>query len=112
MRWSCLGLSVMLADRSGDVLQPEVPSRTRAGVRAADRTKPTGWRAPGSYFPGLISAGTFRGRGVKGLWMVGRARRVLELELAGERYQRVLVQVANPDGTAAHLRAELDLAER
>jgi len=79
-----------------------VPLADVAAARAVDRaTLPLGFRAPGSYFPGVVCAGTYRKVGSKGLWMVGRSRLVLDLELRGERYQRVVVQVADPVASAA-----------
>lgn len=66
-----------------------------------------GFRAPGTYLPGFMTAGTFRSRGEKDLWMVGRADKVLVIELAGERYRHLVVQVEDPEAAVEALRAAL-----
>lgn len=70
-----------------------------------------GWRAPGTYLPGFMAAGTYRRKGEKDLWMVGRAKQVLVIELVGEGYRRVVVQVEDPEAATEALRAAM-LRER
>ena len=79
-----------------------VPLANVVSVAAVDRsTLPLGIRAPGAYLPGVICAGTYRRKGSKGLWLVGRATQVLDIELTGKGYTRVVAQVADPAATAA-----------
>ena len=79
----------------------DVPISAMVSAAAVDRSSvPRGFRAPGAYLPGVVCAGTYRQRGSKGLWMVGRAKQVLDIELQGEKYKRVVVQVADPAATA------------
>jgi hypothetical protein len=66
-----------------------------------------GFRAPGTHVPGFMTAGTYRSRGEKDLWMVGRAQRVLVIELAGEPYRHLVVQVEDPEAGVEALRAAL-----
>lgn len=66
-----------------------------------------GFRAPGTYLPGFMTAGTFRSRGEKDLWMVGRHELVLVIELVDERYRHVIVQVEDPAAAVEALRAAL-----
>lgn len=66
-----------------------------------------GWRAPGTYLPGVMTAGTFRSRGEKDLWMVGRTDTVLVIELHGQPYRHVIVQVEDPEAATEALRAAM-----
>jgi hypothetical protein len=67
-----------------------------------------GFRAPGTYLPGVMTAGTFRSRGEKDLWMVGRAKKVLVIELHDERYRHLVVQVEDPEAATEALRAAMN----
>lgn len=67
-----------------------------------------GWRAPGTHLPGVMTAGTFRSRGEKDLWMVGRAENVLVIELHGETHRHVIVQVEDPEAATEALRAAMN----
>lgn len=67
-----------------------------------------GFRAPGTYLPGVMTAGTFRSRGEKDLWMAGRAEKVLVIELHDERYRHVIVQVEDPEAAVTAIRAALN----
>jgi hypothetical protein len=66
-----------------------------------------GFRAPGTHLPGIMTAGTFRSRGEKDLWMVGRHDKVLVIELAGERFRHLIVQVEDPEAAVEALRAAM-----
>lgn len=67
-----------------------------------------GWRAPGTYLPGVMTAGTFRSRGEKDLWMAGRAANVLVIELHDQTYRHVIVQVEDPEAATEALRAAMN----
>ncbi len=67
-----------------------------------------GWRAPGTHLPGVMTAGTFRSRGEKDLWMAGRAANLLVIELHGETYRHVIVQVEDPEAATEGLRAAMN----
>lgn len=56
-------------------------------------------RAPGTYFPGVIKAGSFRS---SGQWMfcdVHDPHNAITIRLADEQYTRLVVEVADPDAT-------------
>ncbi len=79
----------------------EVP---RSAVRAVRRLPSDavyglwkGWRAPGTHLPGVIVAGTFFKGGERHFWDVRHADRAIEIELAGQRYDRLFVEVSDPD---------------
>ncbi|MFJ2775761.1 hypothetical protein [Kitasatospora sp. NPDC087315] len=67
--------------------------------------EPKGVKAGGTYFPGLITAGTFRSGGEWVFWDVKNPARAVVIELADERYSRLIVEVDDPHAT-------VDLVER
>ncbi|MEU9400434.1 hypothetical protein [Streptomyces sp. NPDC048242] len=67
--------------------------------------EPKGFRAPGSHFPGLLVAGSFHTKGEWVFWDVKDGARAVVVELADERYARLVVEVDDP-------RATVDLIER
>ncbi|MEO3785282.1 hypothetical protein ABGB12_18280 [Actinocorallia sp. B10E7] len=83
---------------------------TLAAVRrvevGAPRT-PAGFRSPGTYFPGVIAAGTYRSRGGKDFWDVRDPAGSLVIDLEGADYRRLVVEVEDPERTAAEIRAEI-----
>ncbi|WP_318306590.1 hypothetical protein [Amycolatopsis solani] len=62
---------------------------------------PKGIRAPGAHVPGVITAGTFHQDGEKIFWDVRDASKAVVIELADERYSRMVVQVDDPRATVA-----------
>lgn len=66
------------------------------------RTVPSGWRLPGTYVPGLLQAGTYRTKGERSFWLVGRARNVTVIDCAGGRFARIVLQLSQD--TADELR--------
>jgi hypothetical protein len=64
-----------------------------------------GWRVPGTHLPGIIVAGTFYKDGERQFWDVRHADRGIEIELAGQPYDRLFVEVADPDAALRALRA-------
>ena len=67
-----------------------------------------GTRWPGTHLPGVLTAGTFRSRGEKALWMVGRNEKVLVIELTGEKYRHLVLGVEDPEAATEALRAALN----
>ena len=86
----------------------EVPLAHVRGVRigprrALQRQRPA-LRLPGTWVPGVITAGTFRtwsGRDGKQLWDVRRGDDVLVVDLDHDPYARIVLEVADPQATAA-----------
>lgn len=66
-----------------------------------------GFRAPGTHLPGVMTAGTFRTKGEKSLWMVGRHKEVLVIELTGEAFRYLVLGVEDPKAANEALRAAL-----
>lgn len=76
---------------------------TRIGTASVD-LRPPWLRAPGAFFPGVIAAGTFRGKGRKEFWdtlFVGQAVRI-DLA-AGADFTRLVVDVEDPEATVRML---------
>lgn len=67
-----------------------------------------GMRLPGTHLPGVMTAGTFRSHGDRALWMVGRNRSVLVIELTGEKYRYLVLGVEDPEAATEALRAALN----
>jgi hypothetical protein len=63
--------------------------------------EPKGIRAPGAHLPGVITAGTFHIDGERVFWDIHDATKAVVIELADERYARLIVQVADPRVTVA-----------
>ncbi|AUY48856.1 hypothetical protein [Streptomyces sp. CB01881] len=66
--------------------------------------EPKGIRVGGTHFPGLITAGTFRSGGEWVFWDVKNPAKAVVIELADERYSRLVIEVDDP-------RATVDLVE-
>lgn len=73
----------------------------------ADPGVSLGWGAeirwPGTYIPGMIKAGTFYGRGRKTFWDVAHRERAIVVELANDRYDALIVEVADPPAAVARI---------
>ena len=65
-----------------------------------------GMRLPGTHLPGVIVAGTYR-NGQWHFWDVSKAINTLEIVLDGERYNKLFVEVRDPDETLQRLQAAL-----
>ena len=90
----------------------DVPVTSIASVGVAERRAVRlGFRSPGTYLPGVMTAGIYRSHGAKDLWLVGRSPRVVVIALHDERFDHVVVQVEDPEAAVEALRAAL-LRER
>jgi hypothetical protein len=75
-----------------------------AHIRAvrADASIARGWwtgiRAPGTSIPGVIRAGTFYEDGKRVFWDVHDPEQTIVIELHDERYDALIVEVADPRG--------------
>ena len=86
-----------------------VPLASIRDVRRADPGVVRGWwkglRLPGTHVPGVIVAGTFYDGSKRVFWDVRRPARAIEVELAGGAdYDRLVVDVADPDAAVERLR--------
>jgi hypothetical protein len=68
-----------------------------AHIRSVTTAEPqSSWaalRAPGTFVPGIIKAGTYYTKQGKEFWYVSDDRNYLTLELADEPYQRVVLTI-------------------
>ncbi len=71
----------------------------------ADR--PRGLRAPGTYIPRMITAGTFYHDKKRWFWDVSDPNNAIVIELEGEKYQMLVVEVEKPGKVAAQIKAAL-----
>ncbi|MGW4896654.1 hypothetical protein ACWEQL_31015 [Kitasatospora sp. NPDC004240] len=85
-------IEIPLGNVRGATLDPGI-TRESKGVKVG-----------GTHFPGLITAGTFRSGGEWIFWDVRNPAKAVVIELADERYRRLIVEVADP-------RATVDLVE-
>ncbi|MFC0032486.1 hypothetical protein ACFFMM_23475 [Micromonospora chaiyaphumensis] len=79
----------------------EVPTGAVTSVRLVSRAEAyargSGFRLPGTYWPGLIMAGSYVSRSTgRSFWCVHRADQVLLVELEGQRYDRLVLEVDEP----------------
>lgn len=77
----------------------EIPLAHIRSVRA-DPEIAKGWwhgiRAPGTNVPGVLTAGTFYQDGKRVFWDVHDPEQVVVISLKDERYEELIVEVANP----------------
>lgn len=82
----------------------EIPLAHIRGARV-DPGIAHGWwhgiRAPGTSIPGVITAGTFYQHGRRVFWDVHDPASVVVVELADERYDELVIEVADPATTVA-----------
>jgi hypothetical protein len=77
---------------------------TKVGM-AEKSLRPPLIKIPGTYLPGIIAAGTFRGRSRNEFWDVVFKNDAVEIELTNEKYTRVVVNVRDPMSVMKLLRA-------
>jgi hypothetical protein len=68
-----------------------------------------GFRWPGTYLPGIITAGTFYKGGERIFWDVRHPERAITIHLTGEKYSRLLLEVDDPAADVAAIRRALSL---
>ena len=77
----------------------------------ADPEVARGWwhgiRAPGTQLPGVITAGTFYQQGKRVFWDVHAPENTIVLDLEDERYDQLIVEVADPAGVVRQIEAAL-----
>jgi hypothetical protein len=83
----------------------EIPLAHLADIRA-DPTIAHGWwhgmRMPGTNIPGVLTAGTFYHDGKRVFWDVHKPENTVVIALKDERYNELIVEVADPT-TAVNL---------
>ena len=88
----------------------EIPLQHIAGIRA-DPTIAHGWwhglKMPGTNIPGVLTAGTFYQDGKRVFWDVHHPDNTVVIELKDERYDELIVEVADPTTTVKMVSAML-----
>lgn len=88
----------------------EIPLEHIAGVRA-DPEAARGWlhgiRMPGTQIPGVLTAGTFYQHGQRVFWDVHHPERTVVIDLRDERYNELIVEVADPAAAIEQISAWL-----
>ena len=74
----------------------EIPLAQVTDVRMAEKERWAGIGAPGTFIPGVITAGTFYKRGQKVFWNVHDPAKAIVIGLRDERYTRLSIQVVDP----------------
>ena len=81
----------------------EIPLAHVKGVRSAKDEHVRGIRAPGTYFPGIIAAGSFHQIGKHVFWDVHDQDRAIAIDLHDERYTTLVLEVEHPDVTRSEI---------
>jgi len=88
----------------------ELPLAHVRGVHA-DTSIARGWwkgvRSPGTSIPGVIRAGTFHQDDKRVFWDVHDPDKTIVIDLHDERYDQLIVEVADPAATVRQLNAAL-----
>ena len=82
----------------------EIPLQHVAAIRA-DPEAARGWwhglKLPGTNIPGVITAGTFYQDGKRVFWDVHDPEKTIVIDLHDERYNQLIVEVADPAAAVA-----------
>jgi hypothetical protein len=89
-------LEIPLSHVVGAEADPEVALRWWKGIRA-----------PGTYVPGVIAAGTFYQEGEKVFWDVHDPEKTVVIRLREENYSRLVVEVEDPSSTLGAIKEAL-----
>lgn len=92
-----------IAALRGDLRVP-VSAVTRVDVVDTPLTAVTGVRAPGLHWPGRTKIGTWRRRDGKTFAVARSGVPAVQVDLAGQRFDRLVVSVGDADEVAATLR--------
>lgn len=98
-----LGIHKVLALKSRLQFPLSSVSSVRIDPQLADH--PLGWKAPGTYIPRLVTAGTFYFEKKRWFWDVSDPDNALVIELEGEKYQVLIVEVEKPGKMAKQIEA-------
>jgi hypothetical protein len=91
----------------------EIPLQHIAAMRADPGIARSWWhglRLPGTSIPGVITAGTFYQDGRKVFWDVHDPDKTVVIELKDENYDKLIVEVADPNAAVELVKAALPVA--
>jgi len=88
----------------------EIPLQHVVSVKA-DPEAANGWyhgiRLPGTNIPGVLTAGTFYQDGKRVFWDVHHPEKTIVIELRDERYNELIIEVADPVAAVQLLNSRL-----
>lgn len=115
MSWEIVGDRLVVSMRGWDRLwtlrrRIDVPLAHVRGATADPgvHRESAGVRAPGTYLPKVITAGTYYKDGERTFWNLRGSQEAVVVELTGERFARLVLGV--PDARAAAERIERSLS--
>lgn len=82
----------------------EIPLQHVAGIRVDHEVARGwwhGWKMAGTNLPGVITAGTFHQDGKRVFWDVHDPENTVVIDLHDERYNQLIVEVADPGAAVA-----------
>jgi len=88
----------------------EIPLVHIAGIRVDPEIAHAWWhgvRLPGTSVPGVITAGTFYQDGKRVFWDVHNPTNTVVITLRDERYDELVVEVANPEAAVTMIQDAL-----
>ena len=65
--------------------------------------EPKGRRSPGTHLPRVVVAGTFHQDGDRIFWDVRDPSKAIVIELADERFRRLVIEVDSPGATVSEI---------
>ena len=71
-----------------------------------------GWRLPGTWFPGVITAGSYLKKGQWSFWDVVSPERTIVVTTKGHRFSRLIVEVADPVAEMSRLETAMSRDHR
>ena len=83
----------------------EVPLSAIADARVFEEGQPLPWWRVGTHFPGVFRAGRFRGDGLRYFIFHRSGRPAIDITLTDERFDRLIVDVADPEVLVQQLQA-------
>ena len=86
----------------------EIPLQHISGIRADSTIAKGLWhgvRLPGTHIPGVLIAGTFYQDGNRVFWDVHNPENAIVIELHDERYNELVVEVADPKAAVEMVKA-------
>jgi hypothetical protein len=102
LRLQVKGLDKLWAMRS----RIDIPLAAVVGVRADPEVARGLWKgvsAPGTHIPGFIIAGTFYQDDKRIFWDVHDPDKTVVIELRGQRYDQIIVEVGDPAAAVAQI---------
>lgn len=88
-----------------------IPIEHLKSVRARPDTAKNwwhGWKISGADLPGVFAAGLFRTGGKWVFWDVRHPENTIEIELRGDELDQLILEVENPEETAAKIQAAIE----